>query len=94
MSQVEKISIALTKPQINILKNAVNAGEYASTSEIIREALRDWELKQQLRRDDISRLRQAWDEGIASGAPREIDFEKIKAEGKRRISALKAVEVV
>ncbi len=94
MSQVEKISIALTKPQINILKNAVNTGEYASTSEIIREALRDWELKQQLRRDDISRLRQAWDEGVASGTPREIDFEKIKAEGKRRISALKAVEVV
>jgi antitoxin ParD1/3/4 len=94
MSQVKKISIALTKPQINILKNAVNAGEYASTSEIIREALRDWEMKQKLRCDDISRLRQSWDEGIASGKPCELDFEKIRAEGKRRIAALKAVEAV
>lgn len=94
MSQVEKISIALTKPQINILKSAVKAGEYASTSEIIREALCDWELKQELRRDDISRLRQAWDEGISSGAPRELNFETIRAEGKRRIAALKTIEDV
>ncbi len=92
MAQVEKLSIALTSPQINVLKSAVEAGEYATTSEIIREALRDWQLKRELRHDEIRRLRQAWEEGIASGAGRELDFEHVRAEGRRRILATKSAK--
>ena len=58
MASVEKVSVALTSEQVSALKAAVEAGEYATTSEIVREAVRDWQLKRELRQEDIKRLRQ------------------------------------
>ena len=86
MADVQKVSIALTGEQISALKAAVNAGEYATTSEIVREAIRDWQLKRELRREDIRRLRQFWDEGKASGPVRRVDFGKVKREGRKRLA--------
>jgi antitoxin ParD1/3/4 len=42
MSKVEKISIALTDEMLASVKAAVASGDYASSSEVIRHALRDW----------------------------------------------------
>jgi putative addiction module CopG family antidote len=42
MSKVEKISIALTDEMLASVKEAVASGDYASSSEVIRHALRDW----------------------------------------------------
>ena len=42
MPDIQKVSVALTGEQIAVLKSAVETGEYATTSEAIREALRDW----------------------------------------------------
>ena len=53
MASVEKLSVALTNEQVSALKAAVDAGEYATTSEIVREAVRDWQLKRELRQEDI-----------------------------------------
>ena len=39
MPDVQKISIALTAEQIGALKAAVETGEYATTSEIVREEI-------------------------------------------------------
>lgn len=86
MPDVRKVSIALTGEQIHVLKAAVDAGEYATTSEIVREAVRDWQFKRELRREDLSRLRQLWDEGKASGLPRKADFGKIRREGRKRLA--------
>jgi Arc/MetJ-type ribon-helix-helix transcriptional regulator len=41
MPDIQKVSIALTAKQIAALKAAVETGEYATTSEIVREALRE-----------------------------------------------------
>ena len=41
MANVEKLSIALTPEMAAIVRQRVESGEYASSSEIIREALRD-----------------------------------------------------
>jgi len=62
MPDVQKVSIALTGEQLDALKAAVESGEYATTSEVVREAVRDWQFKRELRREDILRLRQLWDE--------------------------------
>jgi len=51
------MSVALTSEQVAALKAAVEAGEYATTSEIVREAIRDWRLKRELRQEKINRLR-------------------------------------
>jgi antitoxin ParD1/3/4 len=67
MSKIDKISIAITREQHTKIKAAVNRGDYASTSEVIRAALREWELKEELRRLEGERICRLWDEGIASG---------------------------
>ena len=86
MPDVQKVSIALTSEQLDALKAAVASGEYATTSEVVREAVRDWQFKRELRREDIIRLRQMWDEGMACGAPRKVDFGKVKREGRKRLA--------
>lgn len=87
MSKVEKISIALSPELIDVIRKAVEAGGYASTSEVIREALRDWRLRQSLREAEVASLRQAWDDGIASGVARPLDMNKIKTAARRKLEA-------
>lgn len=70
MPGVEKISIALTPDLAAAVQEAVESGGYASTSEVIREALRDWREKRRLHEQQINEMRKLWDEGIQSGPSR------------------------
>ena len=45
MANVEKISVALTPEMAATMRQVVDAGEYASASEVMREALREWKLR-------------------------------------------------
>jgi antitoxin ParD1/3/4 len=90
MPEVQKVSIALTAEQLEALKAAVETGEYATTSEIVREALRDWQFKREMRREDLNRLRQLWDQGKASGAPLPVDFAGARRQGRARLAKSKA----
>ncbi len=87
MANVEKVSIALTTEMAAIVQGAVSSGEYASNSEVVREALRDWTLKRSLRQQRIEELGQLWDEGLASGPGKLGDMGSIKAEARRRHQA-------
>ncbi len=60
MPTVDKISIALPPEMVAQLRQAVDTGEYASSSEVVREALRDWTHKRQLQQNGIAELRQLW----------------------------------
>lgn len=42
---VAKISIALSRDLLQRVRQAVGSGDYASTSEVIREALREWKAR-------------------------------------------------
>lgn len=89
MPNIEKLSIALTGEQVAAIRAAVNDGEYATTSEVIREAVRDWQMKRELRQEDIKRLRQLWDDGIASGSAGPIDMDALRLEARERLKAEK-----
>ncbi|HZZ90553.1 MAG TPA: type II toxin-antitoxin system ParD family antitoxin [Caulobacteraceae bacterium] len=67
MSQVEKVSIALTAELAEKVRQAVSSGDYASTSEVVRDALRDWVQD----REERARIRRLWEEGLASGVATE-----------------------
>ncbi|MGH8469751.1 MAG: ribbon-helix-helix domain-containing protein [Gammaproteobacteria bacterium] len=84
MANVEKVSIALTAEMAAVVRDAVNSGEYASNSEVVREALRDWRIKRSLRQQGLDELGQLWDKGLASGPGKLGDIESIKAEARRR----------
>ena len=89
MSDVQKVSVALTTEQLAALRTAVEAGEYATTSEIVREAIRDWQHKRELRQVDVQRLRLLWAEGETSGPPRPFDIERTIASAKSRLKVVK-----
>ena len=67
MPNVQKVSVALTPEIVAMLKDAVDTGEYTSTSEVVREALRDWKMRRTAHFMEITELRGLWKEGIASG---------------------------
>ena len=90
MADIQKVSVALTGEQIAMLKAAVDAGEYATTSEIVREAIRDWKFKRELRQEDIKRLQRLWDEGKASGPPEPFDIERTIAAARERLNEIGA----
>jgi len=59
MQTVEKMSIALTPEIAASVRMAVESGDYASSSEVIREALREWKARREsgaTRMLEISRL--------------------------------------
>jgi antitoxin ParD1/3/4 len=85
MPDIQKISVALTAEQVFFLKAAVETGEYATTSEIVREAIRDWQFKREMRQEDIRRLRKAWDKGKASGPAAPLGFAELRKEARRRL---------
>ena len=58
MPEIQKIGVALTAEQVKTLKDAVETGEYGTTSEIVREALREWQWKRELRDEELSRMRE------------------------------------
>ena len=64
MTNAEKISIALPAEMVQIVRSAVAAGEYASSSEVIRDALRDWTYKRSLRQQGVAELRRVWQEAL------------------------------
>jgi antitoxin ParD1/3/4 len=69
MSAIEKISIALPPEMVSIVRQAVDAGEYASSSEVVRDALRDWTHKRSLRQQGIEELRQLWKQAREDKTP-------------------------
>lgn len=64
MATAEKISIALPPEMVHIVRGAVATGEYASSSEVIRDALRDWTYKRSLRQQGVAELRRVWQEAL------------------------------
>ena len=69
MPSVEKISIALPPEMVAQLRQAVETGEYASSSEVVRDALRDWTHKRQLQQNGVAELRQLWQQARADNTP-------------------------
>jgi antitoxin ParD1/3/4 len=77
----------VTPQQAELLRGAVESGAYNSSSEVIREAVRDWAAKWEVRKSDIDRLRQFWDEGKANGKALAVDFEALRHEARKGLNA-------
>jgi antitoxin ParD1/3/4 len=82
------LTISLTAQQIARLQGAVDGGGYASNSEIVRDALRLWEQREELRALELEHLKRAYAEGMASGKPVEVEpaefIRSLKAERRSR----------
>jgi antitoxin ParD1/3/4 len=87
MASVEKISIALPPEMAALLRQAVDTGEYASSSEVVRDALRDWTQKRNLRQQGVEELRQVWQQAIENRKPG-VPVEDVLDRLERRYQAM------
>lgn len=90
MANVEKVSVALTPEMAATMRQVVETGEYASTSEVMREALREWKLRRVQRAQAMEELGRQWDAGLASG--RAVDGEQAFARIRERLDAKLAAQ--
>ena len=89
MSTIERLTVTMPAEMAATLRNSVEGGEYASTSEIVREAVRDWTRKRDTDLRDLDALREAIRIGDESGPDipaHEVFAELRDAIAKRRAS--------
>ena len=86
MPTIEKLSIALPSEMAELVRRAVDLGEYSSNSEVIRDALRDWTHKRNLREQGLAGLRRKWLEAMADdsdGLDPDAIFDDLEAKYER-----------
>lgn len=97
MTQFQRVTITLTEEHARAIDLAVASGEYGTTSEVIREALRNWKQRQQDREDARVQLRAEISAGLAdvsAGRVREWTAEaseQIKQRGREKLRGASSV---
>lgn len=81
MTAVERMTITMPAELAETLRQTVAGGEYVSTSEVVREALRDWTRNRDAERRDLETLREAIKAGLDSGpgVPADQVFAELRA---------------
>jgi antitoxin ParD1/3/4 len=83
MRPAEKLSITLPADMARMVRDKVEAGAYASNSEVIREALRVWQEGEAMKTQRLQEIRQKIAESINDPRPSLTDTQV-----KRRIKRL------
>jgi putative addiction module CopG family antidote len=85
---MEQLSITLTGEMARRVEDAVASGRYASASEVIRDALREWEIVQVRREQELLALRKDIAEGLSDiEAGRVGDSKEIIRKGEELLAA-------
>lgn len=91
MSKLERITVTMPEEMAAKLRAAVDSGEYATTSEVVREALRDWDDHQERRQAALARLRAEIDKGLEGPfLPAEEVFEDLRNFVRERVAFYKS----
>src|ERR1700728_3700777 len=89
MSDIERMTVTMPAGMAAAVKSAVDAGDYASTSEVVRAALRDWKTKRALQIEELEALKGDIDAGladVAAGRGKDFDVAKIVERGRRLLA--------
>lgn len=87
---LERVTVTMPTEMAAAIKQAVDDGEYASTSEVVREALRDWKTKRQLMLNELASLKADIDQGladVAAGRVKTFNPDSIIERGKQLVAA-------
>jgi antitoxin ParD1/3/4 len=90
MAAIERLTITLPAEMAATVKGAVETGDYASTSEVIRAALRDWKTKRAMQLQELAALKADIDKGladVAAGRVQDFDSARIIERGRRLLAA-------
>lgn len=89
MAGIERLTITLPNEMAAMVRGAVEEGEYASSSEVVREALRDWKTKRALQLRELSALQAYIDKGLtdlAEGRVKDFDAGRIVERGRQLLA--------
>lgn len=89
MSSIERVTITMPADMVAVVKAAVDGGDYASTSEVVREALREWKLRRVVQEQELAALKADIDKGLAdvvAGRVRDFDTASIVARGRKLLA--------
>ena len=81
------MNISLNPHFEELVKSKVESGLYNSVSEVMREALRLLEERDQFRNLRLEELRREIQKGINSGEATPLNIEDIKLSGRRRLAS-------
>ena len=90
MAGIERLTITLPSDMAATIRSAVEGGDYASTSEVVREALRDWKLRRALQLQELTALKADIDKGLAdlaAGRVQDFDAERIIKRGRKLLTS-------
>jgi len=90
MAEIERLTITLPSDMAAVVKGAVEGGDYASSSEVVREALRDWKMKRALQLQELAALKADIDKGLtdlAEGRVKDFDTGRIIERGRKLLAA-------
>jgi len=83
------MTITMPADMAAVVKGAVEGGDYASTSEVIREALRDWKSKRAIQLHELEALKADINKGladVAAGRVRDFDADRIIERGRKLLA--------
>ncbi len=89
MAEIARLTITLPSDMAAVVKGAVEGGDYASSSEVVREALRDWKMKRALQLQELAALRTDIDKGLADlaeGRVKDFDAKRIIERGRKLLA--------
>ncbi|HEX9200367.1 MAG TPA: type II toxin-antitoxin system ParD family antitoxin [Acidobacteriaceae bacterium] len=89
MAGIERLTITLPTDMAVLIKAVVEEGDYASSSEVIREALREWKTKRELQLHKIKALKAEIDRGladVAAGRVAAFNAERIIERGRKLLA--------
>ena len=90
MSEIERMTITLPSDMAAVVKGAVEGGDYATSSEVVREALRDWKMKRALQLQELAALKADIDKGLtdlAEGRVKDFDADRIIERGRKLLAS-------
>jgi antitoxin ParD1/3/4 len=89
VADLERLTITLPAEMAAAIKDAVEVGDYASVSEVVRDALRDWKTRRALQVEELAALKADIDAGladVAAGRVKDFDSNRIIARGRKLLA--------
>ena len=85
--KAERITITLPPDMLASIKKEVSSGSYGSTSELIREAMRLWQKREEEHKARISLIRERLAHSAQNGNPVPLDtaFQRVEMLHKQRM---------
>lgn len=86
MTETAEISITLPAGLADQVRDAVASGRYQSESQVVHHALSDWSQVHNASEQTLDALKQAWQQGVATGPSTILDFDTVKAKARDHLS--------